>query len=103
MPEQLTCEVCDGGGRISGIGHGPEGSQWVDMECFLCKGAGEMSWQQADWRRRGRRLKERRGELGYGMRQFAEHVNVAPAMIAYMESGRMEPNESLYGLEAPND
>lgn len=90
-----TCPDCDGEGQHEGIGclaPGPgRGCRPVTIVCTLCRGAGRISAEQADWYRTGQYMRRCRLSRDNTLRKEAELRGMHAANLADMEHGRIRP------------
>lgn len=84
----MICPDCDGQKRLYAHlnrGSGGSGFEWID--CFRCKGSGEVPGEQAVWIFEGVKLRTERIALGRSIREQAKRLGISPVDLSEIERG----------------
>lgn len=84
-----TCPTCHGAKVLRGVAC--PGFRVVEIACFDCGGAGEVSDLRAIWARGGEQLKASRACRDMSLREAAEWIGVTPKEWSDAEFGRIDP------------
>lgn len=60
-------------------------------KCRTCDGTGQVTAEKLLWLSLGNAMRQRRKDLGYGLRHAAETIGMSPVLLSKMEQGEIEP------------
>jgi len=86
----MKCPRCEQG-KIYGIGCGSDGPKPMIIDCFLCKGSGEITEQQSKWCDFGRGLRDLRISHNVTLSEAADLLRVDIIKLSHMECGFIAP------------
>lgn len=90
----MICPACDGEKRIAGMGCTGKGCKPMILDCFQCKGTGEITLEMFGWMQLGAAMRAERILRGVGLREEAKRRGMLPSELAAMENGRKRPVEA---------
>jgi len=91
----MICPVCKGKKKSSGIGCGSQGCRPMEMDCFQCKGTGEITQEMIKWIAMGKKIREQRLNRNISSREEAKRLNILPSAYSDIEIGRTRNLEWL--------
>ena len=84
----MICPGCKGARKVHAhLNYGSGRGEWKDIDCFRCKGAGEVPDEQAVWILEGVKLRTERIALGRSLRDEAKRRGIPPADLSAIERG----------------
>lgn len=84
-----VCPTCNGEKVLHG--YGCPGFKPITMECYDCKGTGEVDDVQKVWREHGETLRKFRQARDLSLREAAAWAEVKPSHWSDAEHGRLDP------------
>ena len=92
----MICPICSGTKLVtlSHVRTSTGGRSNVPMRCYQCRGAGEITEEQAEWIQRGEAMRLKRVGAYRSLRDEAKRLGITAKELSDMENGRIEPKES---------
>ena len=66
------------------------------IACYQCEGSGEVPEEMSEWIDKGKIIKEKRISKRMSHREASMKLGVDGHMLSKMETGRIEPDMSIY-------
>lgn len=89
----MICPDCEGQkqhfAHVNRGENGQGGYEWIN--CFRCKGAGEVPDEQAEWILRGKLMRCERVASGASLRDEAARLGISVVHLSEMERGMRSP------------
>lgn len=89
----MICEACKGTGVEKIFSWKVRGE--MVLPCLVCDGAKMVSQEKLDRMTEGARVRNKREELGIGLRDFARLCGHSPSHVADIELGRADDEKTL--------
>lgn len=86
---EMSCPKCNGEKVLHGLGC--PGGRIVQINCFQCKGTGDLTAEQWEWYQEGQKLADWRRSRDLSCREEAKRRNMRPIELTDMEQGRIKP------------
>lgn len=92
----MICEDCHGTKVISAlVNRGRLGCNMETIQCFGCRGAGEVPDEAVVWKKVGALLRTHRVEQGVSQRDMSVRIGLDMVALSKMEGGLIDPSQYL--------